>query len=342
MRNRWLLSALALVAAAGSLRAEAEPKALVVTSSNAAANELLVYDTAGTLLQSVATTGQGGASQNAGGIAADRGVIAVVNFGSQSVSIFERGEGGFGLRDVIPALSQPVSVAFGRNHLYVLGVTTVESHVVSRSGIDPVADGSTALLRADGTAAQVGVVGDRLIVTERGGAIELVNLVGGAVSGEPVAVPLPPDASDTPFGFTTRGENAYVTVAGSDVVVLVKNGTVVAAAATGVPGGAGEHSPCWIALAGPYLFSTNSPSHSISRLVATGRDVVLDDAAAARVEGAPIDVAASGDLLAVIESSPGGGAKVDQFRIDEDGSLVPTASTPIATRANGVVIVSDN
>ena len=49
----------------------------------------------------------------------------------------------------------------------------------------------------------------------------------------------------------TRGGNAYVTIAHSDVVALVKNGQLIALASTGTPGGPGEHSPCWSAVAGP-------------------------------------------------------------------------------------------
>src|SRR4051812_7591671 len=67
---------------------------LVVTASNAAENQLLVYNAMGKLTQTIPTGGQGGVSGNAGGIATEGGMVAVVNFGSQSVSIFERGGNG--------------------------------------------------------------------------------------------------------------------------------------------------------------------------------------------------------------------------------------------------------
>ena len=44
-------------------------RALVVTASNAASNQLLVYDTSGKLVQTVATDGQGGTSGNSNSIA---------------------------------------------------------------------------------------------------------------------------------------------------------------------------------------------------------------------------------------------------------------------------------
>ncbi|HZL95757.1 MAG TPA: hypothetical protein VFB99_19020 [Vicinamibacterales bacterium] len=319
--------------------AAAEPQgAVIVTSSNTADNRLLVYDTAGTLVQEVPTFGQGGASGNAGGIATSNGTVAVANFGSQTVSLFSRGEGGFELRQTIPANSQPVSVAFGKTHLYVLGTTTVESHRLGPDGVEAPADGTAGLLIADGSAAQVGVAGDELIVTEKSGAIERVQLREGAVFGTPVAVALSEGQSNTPFGLTTRGSNAYVTFAGSDTVGVVKNDRQTAFAATGIPGGTGQHAPCWIAVVGPYLFTTNSPSHSVSRLIAGGGNILLDDPVAAQTTGAPIDVAAEGDLLALVETG-GGASLLTQFRIDEDGNLTRTVSTPIASVANGIAIV---
>jgi hypothetical protein len=312
---------------------------VIVTSSNTADNHLRVYDTAGTLIQEVPTLGQGGAGGNAGGIATSNGTVAVVNFGSQTVSLFSRGEAGFELRQTIPTSSQPVSVAFGKSHLYVLGTTTVESHRIGPDGVDSAADGTVGLLLADGSAAQVGVAGDELIVSEKGGVLERVLLREGTVFGTPLAVAIS-EGSNTPFGLTTRGSNVYVTFAGSDTVGVVKNDRQTAYAATGIPGGDGQHAPCWITVVGPYLFTTNSPSHSISRLIAAGANILLDEPLAAQTAGAPIDVAAEGELLALVESDGDGTSHLTQFRIDEDGNLTRIASTPIASRANGIAIVS--
>ncbi len=340
MKNVAGVTAVALLTA-GLLAAAEGDRAVVVTSSNTADNRLLVFDTAGTLIQEVPTLGQGGASQNAGGIATSNGIVAVVNFGSQTVSLFSRAEGRFELRETIPTASQPVSVAFGKSHLYVLGTTTVESHRIGPDGVDAAADGTAGLLVADGSAAQVGVAGDELIVTEKSGAIARVQLREGAVFGAPVAVALADGQSDTPFGLTTRGSNAYVTFAGSDTVGVVKNDRQTAFAATGIPGGAGQHAPCWIAVVGPYLFTTNSPSHSVSRLIAAGASVLLDEPVAAQTAGAPIDVDAEGELLALVELDGGGTSHVTQFRIDEDGNLTRTVTTSIASAANGIAIVTE-
>ena len=298
-------------------------------------------DTAGTLVQAVPTQGQGGVGNNAGGIAAREKTVAVVNFGSQSVSIFDLGDNGFSVRQQLSTVSPPVSVAFGKDHLYVLGTTTVESHGIQAGAIDASTDGVATLSRADGSSAQVGVAGDQLVISEKSGVIEVVDLRDGAVSGAPAAVAIPP-GSDTPFGLVTRGSNGYVTIAHSDEISLIKNGELVALAATGsnFPNGPGQQAPCWITLVGPYLFTSNSPSHTISRLVATGSSITLDAPVVARTTGAPIDIAADGDLLAVVEDNGNGQAHLTQFSIDADGALVQTATTAIRSPANGVAIVS--
>ena len=88
----------ALVVAASTAQAANHDRSVIVTSSNTVNNQLLVYDTAGALIESVPTLGQGGVDANAGGIAADHGLVAVVNYGSQTVSVFARGQSGFELR----------------------------------------------------------------------------------------------------------------------------------------------------------------------------------------------------------------------------------------------------
>ena len=342
MKKTCVLATIMLLAGAAATAAAADnQKTLVVTSSNAPSNELLVYDTDGVLVQAVPTLGQGGVGGNSGGIATQNDTVAVVNFGSQSVSLFGRDGRGFEFRQAVTTVSAPVSVAFGKDHLYILGTTTVESHGIHGSSIDGVADGVTTLLRADGSAAQVGVVGDQLVISEKSGAIEVVDVRRGAIVGPAVAVQIPAD-SDTPFGLVTRGSNGYVTIAHSDEISLIKNGQLVALTAigSGFPSGPGQQAPCWVTLVGPYLFTSNSPSHSISRLVATGHDIVLDAPIAAPTSGAPTDIAGDGDLLAVIEINGHGQSHLTQFRIDEDGNLVQAATTAIAGPANGVVIVS--
>jgi hypothetical protein len=329
--KRFAVLGLFLLAAATAPSAQ-EPRTLVVTSSNnAAGNQLLVYDATGALVQTAATNGLGGVSGNAGGIGASEQLVAVVNFGSQSVSVFDIVSTGLQLRQVISTLSAPVSVAFDKDHLYVLGTTSVESHRIHGTEVEVAADGSAALIVGDGSSAQVGVVADRLLISEKSNIVETVALRAGAVSGITESVPLPA-GSDTPLGLATRGENGYVTIAHSDEVALVKNGQTVALTGSGT-----QHAPCWVTLVGQFLFSSNTPSRSISRYVVTGTQVVLDLDVVATTAGGPSDIASSGRMLAVLDS--GAQTHLTQFSVDEDGNLQQVAVSVLNKGANGVAII---
>jgi hypothetical protein len=325
-RHSLLLSLAApLVFAAGPL---------VVTATNAAQNQLLVYDASGHPLQTLATGGKGGVSGNSGGIAANASLVAVVNFGSQSVTIFDAGRGRLVMSQTVPAASSPVSVAFGNGHLYILGTTMVESHLVFGRRIDPNPDGVVNLLKSDGSAAQVGVLPDSVVITEKSNVIETVNVLGdGAVYGMPALVMNIPSNVNAPFGLVTRGNNAYVTIAHADEISLVRNGAVL----TTTPSGT-QHAPCWVALAGPFLYSANSPSMSVSRYAVYGQKIVQDAAVAASFNGAPTDIAAASGTLAVIDGA-GSGSHLSIFTIDEDGNLTHPSVVNIDAAINGVAIV---
>src|SRR5579863_8346436 len=121
IRKKSIHLASVLVPLLGVARAVQAKDPFVVTASNATANQLLVYTPSGQLIQTLSTKGTGGATGNAGGVQTSNGLVAAVNFGSQSVSIFQSGLTGLFLSQVVPTVANPVSVAFGENHLYILG-----------------------------------------------------------------------------------------------------------------------------------------------------------------------------------------------------------------------------
>jgi hypothetical protein len=336
----FALTAALGVAATSALGADRhlDDSALIVTASNTASNQLMVYDTKGTLLSAIPTEGQGGVSGNAGGIASDRGRLAVVNFGSGSVSLFsyDLGHRTIRLDQVVQALGSPVSVALAHDHLYILTTTSVESHAFRPRGVAESADGAAALLHADGTAAQVGVVDDRLVLTEKSNAIETVRLnASGAINGTATLVTNIPANVNAPFGLATRGNDAYVTIAHANEVSLVRDGTVLTVTGSGT-----QKAPCWVALDGPFLFSANSPSQSASRYAVYGQKIVLDAEVVANFEGNPTDIAYRTGLAAVIDSD-GTVSHVSVFAVDEDGNLALNGSATINNKAtNGVQVLS--
>jgi hypothetical protein len=311
---------------------------VVMTASNDPNNNmLLVYDAKGSILQSVPTQGKGGVAPNivAGGIAKSGNALAVINYGSQTVSLFRLQEGEPIFVQQIETLSKPVSVTFGNNHLYILGTNTIQSHMLNQGSANPNPDGSSKLLVGDGSAAQVGFLQNQLIISERSNMIELVELQGGAVtqSIKPVQLP-PPPKNKTPVGLATRGTTAFVTIAHSDLVGLVKNGSLEKVVST-----ESQHAPCWLTLAGPWLFSSNTPSKSISRFDVTENSLTLAQLIAVQTQGEPTDIDAQNGILAVLESS-NNTMKISQFQIDNQGNLQLINSNPTSNTANGIAVIS--
>ena len=336
MKVTSYIAALALlIGAAISIPTHAQDRHfLAVTASNTPTNNLLVYNSSNQLIQTLPTGGSGGVAGNSGGIATSRDRLAVVNFGSENVSIFIRSEEGFRLDQVIPTVSSPVSVAFGHGHLYVLGSTTVESHQVFDFGVSPGIDGEAALLHADGSAAQVGVLYRQLIITEKSNAIETVNLASdGAVDGSATLVQNIPSNVNVPFGLVTRDNEAYVTIAHANEISLVRNDSVVTVTGSGT-----QSAPCWLALDGPYLFSANSPSMSVSRYLVYGTQIIQAEAVAASFNGKPTDVAYRNGVLGVIDGA-GAVSHLSVFDVDGDGNLTLRGVSTINSPANGVAIV---
>ena len=323
-------AALLAVAAAG-----AQAQTLIVTSSNAASNQLLVYSANAQLVQTISTQGAGGVSGNAGGIATMQNHLAVVNFGSTNVSLFQRAGNGYMFSRKIASTSSPVSVAFGNNHLYILGSTTIESHSITSSGVTASPDGVASLVIGDGSSAQVGVLPGQLIVTEKSNAIETVNLTAdGAVTGLATMVSNIPSNVNTPFGLVTRGNDAYVTIAHANEISLVRNDDVLTVTGSGT-----QMAPCWLALDGAFLFSSNSPSMSISRYAVYGAQIVQDTAVAATLNGDPTDIAYANRMIGVIDGS-GSISHLSTFHVDEDGNLTLAGTATINGPANGVAVVT--
>lgn len=330
---------LVIAGAAGAHDADwfQDQQAVIVTASNTASNELLIYGSDGTLIKTLPTQGQGGASGNAGGIAQNHDRLAVVNFGSTNVSVFfkdaERARLSFS--QTVPALASPVSVAFGKDHLYILTTTHVESHRMDRDGVSKIADGSAALLVGDGSAAQVGVLPHELVFSEKSNAIETVRLdETGAIAGNAGMAANIPSNVNAPFGLATRGNDAYVTIAHANEISLVRHDAVLTVTGSGT-----QSAPCWLALDGPFLFSSNSPSETVSRYAVYGKKIIQDAAVVAKFNGDPTDIAYRNGMAAVVDSN-GTLSHVSSFAVDEDGNFtlkgVATIDSPAA---NGIAIV---
>jgi hypothetical protein len=180
----------------------------------------------------------------------------------------------------------------------------------------------------------VGVLEDQLIFTEKSNAIETVGLNGnGAVSGTATMIRNIPANVNTPFGLITRDNDAYVTIAHANEISLVRDDAVVTTTGSGT-----QSSPCWLALDGPFLFSSNSPSLTVSRYVVYGEKIVQAVAVAATFNGEPTDIAYREGLLTVVDGS-GAISHLSIFDVDGNGNLKLKGVTTINSAANGAAIV---
>lgn len=317
-------------------------QSVVITSSNDPINnELLVYDVNGNLKNKIATNGQGGisAGSNSGGIATNDEIIAVINNGSMSVSIFSAKE--FKLTQTIMTQSPPISLAFGNKHLYILGTTTVESHRVRKSqNVVEVADGIANLLSGDGSAAQVGVIGQKVLVTEKtiitgGGLIELFNLIHGKITSDVLSVPLPASPGNlAPFGFVSLDNISYITIAHSNLVAVLQDQTL-----TSVISSIYQIAPCWITQYCNWLYTSNAGSHTLSKYNIIDNTIALDIPSLVQNLGAPFDIDTKDKVLSVLNQQ-NSNIFLNSYRISKNGTLklISSINTNFST-TNGLILL---
>jgi len=345
-------AAVVLVFAAGgsNIRAEHRGRTLVVTTTNdPIENRINVYDAdTHALLQSLSTHGKGGVGGNARGIKQYNGeLVAAVNNGSNTVAVFRRDGDALTFEKLIATTSAPVSVDFGNDHLYVAGATTVDSFALRRNTVEWL-DGTTGLelagggAPASGSTAQVGAIDDtQLLVTLKTdpdpGTVDVVRLHDGAITGAvPVAVSAP-TGTLTPFGFSVYPDGtAVITLAHSSQAGLFRDGAFRSVV------GASQLADCWTTRVGKYVFTANTGSKTISRLIGTGNNVFVDSPVAAAIAsgGAPADLDADAGVLGVIDHGAGQ-SHLSLFKYNRFGELTADG-TPITVgvaNANGVAII---
>ncbi len=342
--------AVVLVAAMSAARVSARNGGvtLAVTMTNdLAQNAIQVYDArTDTWLQTQPTQGKGGVAGNARGVKQYRGeIVAVVNNGSNTVAVFRRHQNGLKFEQLVTTTSAPVSIDFGNDHMYVAGATTVDSFVLHDTQVGAL-DGTTSLqlvggaLPPNGSTAQVGVVDEhRLLVTLKTdpdpGTIDVVALDRGAVVGAVPTAVSAPAGTLTPFGFSVYPDGtALITLAHSSQDGLFRHRAFTAVISTG------QIAPCWTTRVGKYVFTANTGSQTISRLVGTGNNIFVDAAVAAKTGGAPSDIDARRGTLGVVDHGAGH-SHLTLFTYNEFGELtqIGPAIDVGVPNANGVAVV---
>ncbi len=156
-----------------------------------------------------------------------------------------------------------------------------------------------------GSTAQVGVINDKqLLVTLKTdpdpGTVDLVWPGRGprdrSDSHGNLRTPGHPDAVRL---CGTRDGTAVITLAHSSQDGLFRNGAFTSVV------DAGQTADCWMTRVGKYVFTANTGSKTISRLIGTGSHVFVDSQVAAAIAtgGAPADIDADAGVLSVISTA---------------------------------------
>jgi hypothetical protein len=341
---------LALAAPGANVRAQRQGLTLIVTMTNdAASNEIQVYEpTTKSLLQTLPTHGTGGVGGNARGVKQYKGALfAAVNNGSNTVAVFRRAGDSLRFEKLVATTSPPVSIDFGNDHMYVAGATTVDSFVIHGQDVGWI-DGTTDLELAgggappNGSTAQVGMVSqEQLLVTLKAdpdpGTVDVVTLHDGAITGAVPTAVSAPASTLTPFGFSVYADGtAVITLAHSNQYGLFRDGQFISVTA------AGQAAPCWSTRVGKYIFTANTGSHTISRLVGTGNNIFVDGVVAGNITGgAPSDIDGNDGFLGVIDHGAGQ-SHLSLFTYNEFGELTAGGAPIIlgVPNANGVAVIS--
>src|SRR5207302_3609629 len=180
---------------------------------------------------------------------------------------------------------------------------------------------------AIGSTAQVGVLNKQsLLVTLKTdplpGTVDTVPLRNGAVTGAAPDAVSAPAGTLTPFGFSVYPDGtAVITLAHSSQDGLFRDGAFTSVI------GAGQAAPCWMTRAGKYVFTANTGSRTVSRLIGTGNNVFVDSLVAASIStgGAPADLDAASGILGVIDHGAGQ-SHLSLFTYNEFGELTASGS----------------
>ena len=321
----------------------------VYTMNNSpAGNAVLVFDRAAdgslTAAGSYPTggTGTGAGLGNQGGLVLEGKWLAVVNAGSNDVSLFQvNGDGSLALADRIASGgTMPISVTLSGNLLYALnagGSGNISGFSIAFNGdLTPIAGSTRPLSTTSAGPAQVEFApgGQWLVVTEK--ATSKISTYPVGPNGAAGAGVTTNASGTTPFGFGFTNSGFLVV---SEAFGGAANGSAVASYDAEGDGTwdvvsasvfTTETAACWIVItnSGRYAYTTNAGSGTISGYaIHQGGLTLLDADGVTGNIGAgsgPSDMALSRDskYLYVRASTPN---RIAVFSVEADGSLTPVS-----------------
>jgi len=265
-----------------------------------------------------------------GGLVLSNGRLFAVNAATDDVSVLAVGKTSLALvQRIASGGTKPTSVAVWKNLLYVLnaGSGEVAGFRIGADGMLTAIAGSTRALTG-GTAATPSQVafapgGHWLVVSERGPQnLDLFTVGDDGLLDGPTAVA---SHGPGPFGFAfDNHDDLVVSEAGAAAASSYRldgDGAQLVSGSVAT----GEKATCWLTLTGHHVYVANAGTSTISRFAIAGDGTLtLEDAHAATVDGAPLDMAIGGDgqFLYVSLEKTGGLAA---FRVESNGALTPIA-----------------
>jgi hypothetical protein len=337
-----------LLLVASAAAADHQHNAFIVTSTNdPAGNAVVVFKfnpsaATLTLVSTLPTGGNGGASANAGAVQFSDHFGAVVNYGSNTFTRLARDGDFISVAGTIPLAAQctaPVSVALKDKQAFVVGANCAESHSWPEGSID----GHVVSL-TDSSAAQIAVGQTWAAVTLKSGSVlQLPLSQRGALHGSSTPITLPSDANNTPLGEAFWNDLLGFNPAHSpdSLALLSAGGTVFPI--LGPQPAYPTNAPCWLAKGpGNIWYSGNSPGQAISIFFTDSEGGAFYKSVS--LPGTPTDITVSPDkkwLAVIYTAADGSGAKVSVFSIDGFGDLTLAAtSTPIGVSSFSGVAIS--
>jgi 6-phosphogluconolactonase (cycloisomerase 2 family) len=340
--------------------------AVFVQTDNTAGNQVVTYqrsdDGTLTLAGTYNTGGAGGvlngsavdhlASQGSLTYDQQNSLLYAVNAGSNSVSVFSVQSDHLSLRQVISSGGAfPVSIAVHNGLVYVLNAEdggSVQGYVsfLGRLYALPgsnrnlgltIPTGSTQFTNTPGQVA-FSPDGSQLIVTTKANGNDIdVFHVGffGELSSAPV---VNSESGTVPFGVTfDSAGHLVVAEAGTDAVTtFALNGNGSLTSLSAVP--TGQAATCWVAPAHGFFYASNAGSASVSTYQ-TSLGGQLSLLGQTGTDPGTVDASASdgGQYLYV---QTGGTGIVDEFQVNDNGSLTSLGSVTVVGAAGGEGIVA--
>ncbi|WP_228717928.1 lactonase family protein [Kitasatospora acidiphila] len=340
--------------------------AVFAQTNNPAGNQVVAYHRAddGRLTQTAVydTGGLGGvlqgsvadhlASQGSLTYDPEHALLYAVNAGSNTVSVFTVDGDRLKLVEQVESCGTfPVSVAVHGDVVYVLnalnrgsiqGYRVVDGHLKRKThwnralGLDP-----NAKPQFTNTPGQVGFLADgsQLVVTTKanGNAIDVFALdSSGAPADSPTVTTVP---GAVPFGFVPNGRHGlFLTEAGPNVLATFRvraDGRAAEKASVAT----GQSATCWVVAVGDLLFVSNAGSSTLTgiRTADHGRQLTLLGNTPTDPGTTDAAVSSDGHHLYV---QTGVNGIIDEFTVNDDGSLTPIGSQTVPGGVGGEGIVA--